>query len=476
MKILNRIRNKDKPLVLKPEANTTDRRKFLLIAGAAAGLAAVAGLVQKVPSIVDKITGKKSIIRIGWFGQVYAIAPDLIVDGIRDDIEAQQALDALPTTGGKIIMYGGPWNSLGGATVARAIPNVTIEGSGKSTYLSFDGVNPFISAGVQTGWLFKDLRTDAGGLGGTFGTNNFRSKVWINTTLYDDLVADATSPVNQAIGDSASHGSVGFGADAGHRHGMPSSSDILGIAVGTNIADAEPKAPSGDTVFHALAGKSYIPIAIAGGTVDAITADFTPDIALDDMTRCMIVAAGANTSTTPTFAPDGLAARTITKHGGTALAVGDIPAEHAVCILEYNLAHTRWELVNPVGTASSGGALMFTKNITSAANAGAVTVATVGTQACRLKSVAVKANAAQTTDLGSIKVTCGAANVVTLIDIVTGVYGNIKADDQQVSWIGAVDLDVADIIVITLAGSGATAVNLQVTIEYEAIVAGGTLA
>jgi len=123
-----------------------------------------------------------------------------------------------------------------------------------------------------------------------------------------------------------------------------------------------------------------------------------------------------------------------------------------------------------------GGALMFTKNITSAANAGAVTVATVGTQACRLKSVVVKANAAQTTDLGSIKVTCGASNVVTLIDIVTGVYANIKADDQQVSWTGAVDIDVADTIVITLAGSEATAVNLQVTIEYEAIVSGGTLA
>jgi hypothetical protein len=69
------------------------------------------------------------------------------------------------------------------------------------------------------------------------------------------------------------------------------------------------------------------------------------------MVVCILVAAGANVTTTPTFAPDGLAAKTITKKGGVALAAGDIPGEHAVCILEYNLAHTRWELLNPAVTA-----------------------------------------------------------------------------------------------------------------------------
>lgn len=96
-----------------------------------------------------------------------------------------------------------------------------------------------------------------------------------------------------------------------------------------------------------------IPIAVAAGTVDAITANFTPDIALNDKTVCMIEALGANTSTTPTFNPDGLGARTITKGGGTALAAGDIAAEHMICILEYNLSHTRWELLNPIGAVPS---------------------------------------------------------------------------------------------------------------------------
>jgi hypothetical protein len=89
-----------------------------------------------------------------------------------------------------------------------------------------------------------------------------------------------------------------------------------------------------------------IPIATASGT-NTITANFSPDIALTDQTVCMIVAAGINTSTGPTFNPDGLGARIITKKGGSSLVAGDIPGALAVCILEYNLENTRWELLNP---------------------------------------------------------------------------------------------------------------------------------
>lgn len=90
-----------------------------------------------------------------------------------------------------------------------------------------------------------------------------------------------------------------------------------------------------------------VPRAAAGGTVNAITATFTPAITLADKTICTVVAAGANTSTTPTFAPNGLTARTITKQGGQALAAEDIPRAGFVAILQYNLANTRWELLNP---------------------------------------------------------------------------------------------------------------------------------
>ena len=90
-----------------------------------------------------------------------------------------------------------------------------------------------------------------------------------------------------------------------------------------------------------------LPIVNAGGTVDAITADYTPNITLSDRRLCAFIATGANTSATPTFAPDGLTAHTIVKMGGQALAAGDIPGAEAVCILQYDLTNTRWELLNP---------------------------------------------------------------------------------------------------------------------------------
>jgi hypothetical protein len=68
---------------------------------------------------------------------------------------------------------------------------------------------------------------------------------------------------------------------------------------------------------------------------------------------CCVRATATNATTTPTFAPNGLTARTITKLGGSALIAGDISADNHELILRYNLANTRWELLNPVGVTSS---------------------------------------------------------------------------------------------------------------------------
>lgn len=99
------------------------------------------------------------------------------------------------------------------------------------------------------------------------------------------------------------------------------------------------------TIDALLATGSWI---AAGGTVDAITATYSP--AMLALTNGMLVgfrASGANTSTTPTFAPNGLTAHTITKWGGQALAIGDIPRVNYEVLLRYNLASTVWELLNP---------------------------------------------------------------------------------------------------------------------------------
>jgi len=86
--------------------------------------------------------------------------------------------------------------------------------------------------------------------------------------------------------------------------------------------------------------------AVATGTANAIAAAYEdPVLELVDGLCLCFRASAVNTSTTPTFSPDGLTARTITKRGGKALSAGDIPAANAEMIVRYNLANTRWELL-----------------------------------------------------------------------------------------------------------------------------------
>lgn len=135
-------------------------------------------------------------------------------------------------------------------------------------------------------------------------------------------------------------------------------------------------------------------------------------------------------------------------------------------------------LTNGRTTAASrlaGVPQVFTKNITSAANAGDVIVATITTQPCFIKGVVLRSNGATTANLTSAAIYGGAGKVITFIDSNTGVRANIAAADQQVAWVGAVTFAATKTIVITLTGTGAAAVNLQVDIEFEAIADGGYL-
>lgn len=92
--------------------------------------------------------------------------------------------------------------------------------------------------------------------------------------------------------------------------------------------------------------------AVAGGTADALTATNNPPVpALTDGQLCFVRASATNATATPSFAPDGLTAHAITKQGGSALIAGNIQ-NLAELILRYNLANTRWELLNPVVAVS----------------------------------------------------------------------------------------------------------------------------
>lgn len=109
--------------------------------------------------------------------------------------------------------------------------------------------------------------------------------------------------------------------------------------------------------------------AVAGGTADAITASYTiPINTLVDGQLCYVRAGAANATTTPTFSPDGITARTITKNGGQALVAGDIYGAGHELVLRYRLSATRWELMNPVGSILSSnntfsGTNIFTGNV-----------------------------------------------------------------------------------------------------------------
>ncbi len=93
---------------------------------------------------------------------------------------------------------------------------------------------------------------------------------------------------------------------------------------------------------------------VAGGSADAITATYSPAVtALKDGELFFVRASAANATTTPTFAPNGLTAHTITKAGGSALSVGDIPGNLAEIVLRYNLSNTRYELLNPAVNSAS---------------------------------------------------------------------------------------------------------------------------
>ncbi|MEW5709838.1 MAG: tail fiber protein [Pseudomonadota bacterium] len=88
--------------------------------------------------------------------------------------------------------------------------------------------------------------------------------------------------------------------------------------------------------------------ALAGGTVDALTASLSPaPSALVDRLRVAIVAAGANTSAAPTLNLNGLGAKTVVKYANESLQPGDIGGAGHVLDLVYSQSLDKWVLLNP---------------------------------------------------------------------------------------------------------------------------------
>lgn len=145
-----------------------------------------------------------------------------------------------------------------------------------------------------------------------------------------------------------------------------------------------------------------------GGTADSITATYAP--AVTSLTNGMCLrfrAASANATTTPTFAPNGLTAKTILKGASTALVASDIAGLHHECIVQYNSTDDKWHLLNP-----------------------AYAVFSPASAPPDLASLATDSTGGATGDfLPFVDVSeANAANKVTVQDIFTNVFANFTAD------------------------------------------------
>lgn len=126
--------------------------------------------------------------------------------------------------------------------------------------------------------------------------------------------------------------------------------NIAGVIEGAGDALVKGDGAQVLTAIRRLFQKAAAVSAAASGTVDAITANFTPAIAaLSDHLLLIVRAGGANTSTTPTFTPASatIAAKTIVKGHNQALVAGDISGAGFRAELQYDAPLDKWVLLNP---------------------------------------------------------------------------------------------------------------------------------
>jgi hypothetical protein len=118
---------------------------------------------------------------------VSAQEADYTCDGINDNVQFQEALDALPESGGMIYVLAGNYEFADGQTVTRDIDRVSVVGLGGATHFGGDNATPIFEAGGDK-WLFSNLWTDGGGL--AMGSTS--DWCWLNVGIYTSLYAVLT--------------------------------------------------------------------------------------------------------------------------------------------------------------------------------------------------------------------------------------------------------------------------------------------
>lgn len=193
----------------------------------------------------------------------------------------------------------------------------------------------------------------------TVSTNQAVTSSAGNTAYVATAAITATLPLTTLTIDTSYV--LSFYAQGGNITITPNATDAInGAAAGTSMVLLRGSSvllttdANGNWWPFFLAPSTSSTWAAAGGSNDVITATYAPAIpALTDGLLLGFRAGGPNNTATPTFSPNGLTARTITKYGGGALALGDICNINAEVLLRYNLANTRWELLNPASAISN---------------------------------------------------------------------------------------------------------------------------
>lgn len=189
---------------------------------------------------------------------------------------------------------------------------------------------------------------DIGFMQGSYWSREAAAVARVDNTHFT-VVGDKTDiyVTNRAVRAIQTSTAGGFVVSSSYSSGTGLTTVVVtGMVIDSGLAAVEcGQDPSSAPVYPNFI--PVIPSAAGEGTVDAITATFSPALTLTDLTTCCVTATGANLTTTPTFAPNSLTAHTITRLGGQALRPGDISGAGHVLLLQYNLANTRWELLNP---------------------------------------------------------------------------------------------------------------------------------
>lgn len=209
--------------------------------------------------------------------------------------------------------------------------------------------------------------------------------------------------------------------------------------------------------------------AVAAGTANALTGAFTPAIAAlpaAPNTLSVFVRAGAaNTTTTPTFAADATAAKTIVKGANQALVAGDIAGAGHWLELQYDATLDKWILQNPAyGVNVVSVKQIQTVGATVAANAMTVTLnpTSLDFRSTTLNSGAIntRTNAAQLSLTIPSTATLGTISAVASRILILAIDNAGTMELAVVNLAGGNSLDETGLLNTTAMSAAATAANV----------------